>query len=99
MATLYVSEFGDLAIGRAQAMNFPPLRTQTVAIGGTSEKTALGFTENTRMVRVHTDAICSIMVGPLASVTAAATDPRMAADQTEYFGVRPGEGIAVITNT
>lgn len=97
MATLYVSEFGDLAIGRAQAMTLPPLRTQTVAISGTSAATALAFTENTRMVRVHTDVICSLAVG--TAPTATTSDLRLAADQTEYFGVKPGEKIAVITNT
>lgn len=96
MATLYVSEFGDLAIGRAQAMTLPPLRTQTVSISGTSAATALAFTENTRMVRVHTDAICSIAAG--TSPTATTSDPRLAADQTEYFGVKPGDKIAVISN-
>lgn len=97
MATLYVSEFGDLAIGRAQAMTLPSLRTQTVAISGTSAPTAQAFGENTRMVRVHTDAICSIAVG--TTPVATTSDLRMAADTTEYFGVKPGEKIAVITNT
>jgi len=97
MATLYVSEFGDLAIGRAQAMTLPPLRMQTVAIGASSETTAFAFTENTRMVRVHTDAICSIAAS--AAPTATTSDLRLAADQTEYFGVKPGDKIAVIANT
>ena len=97
MATLYVSEFGDIAIGRAQAMTLPPLASQTVAIGGTSAATTNAFGQNTRMIRVHTDAVCSIAVGP--SPTAVATAMRMAADTTEYFGVNPGDKIAVITNT
>lgn len=99
MGKLYVSEFGELAIGRAQAMALPPLRTQIVDYSGTSAKTTQAFGENTRMIRVHTDSICSIAVGPQATITATTTDQRMAADQTEYYGVSPGQGIAGITNT
>lgn len=97
MATLYVSEFGDLAMGRAQAMSMPPLASQTVAIGGASAATTNAFGPTTKMIRVHTDVICSIAIGP--APTAVATAMRMAADATEYFGVMPGDKIAVITNT
>lgn len=97
MPTLYVSEFGDLAMGRAQAGSLPPLASQTVAIGGTSAASTNAFGPNTRMIRVHTDAICSVAVGP--TPTAVATAMRMSADSTEFFGVTPGDKIAVISNT
>lgn len=101
MATLYVSEFGAIAPGGsggpAQVVCGPALASQTVAIGGSSTASASAFGNGTRLIRVHTDAVCSIAIG--TSPTAAATAMRMAADTTEYFGVNPGEKIAVITNT
>ena len=48
------------------------------------------------MIRVHCDAICSISIGN--SPVATTTNKRLAANQTEYFGVIPGQQIAVITN-
>jgi orotate phosphoribosyltransferase len=48
-------------------------------------------------VRVHTDAICSIAYG--ANPTATINSFRMNANTTEYFGVNPGDKIAVISNT
>lgn len=99
MATLYIAEFAALS-GTA---NFPvagafapPIAEQTVGISGSSAPSA-AFNTNTKFVRIHTDAICSIKFG--ASPTAAATNMRMAANQTEYFGVVPGQKVAVITNT
>jgi hypothetical protein len=55
------------------------------------------FDPRTKFIRVHTDAICSIAIG--VNPTAVATEMRMAANQTEYFGVGANSKIAVITNT
>lgn len=101
MATLYIAEFtaiggtGNFPIAGAQQ---PPGAEQTVAIGGASlQSNALNA--KTTLIRVHTDAICSIKVGtnPTATVTAA----RMAANQTEYFSIPEGAAykVAVISNT
>lgn len=100
MATLYVSEFAAIApggSGGAAQVAGAPLASQTVAIGASSAATTNGFGNGTRLIRVHTDAICSIAIGP--NPTAVATAMRMAAGATEYFSVTPGEKIAVITNT
>lgn len=75
----------------------PAVAEQTVAIGGASAQSA-AFNAATKIIRVHTDAICSIKVGG-TNPTATATTMRMAAGQVEYFGVAPGDKIAVITNT
>lgn len=93
MATVYVSEYGDI---RANAAFEPRVADQTVAIGAGSAQSA-AFNAATRFIRVHTDAICSIDIG--ANPTATATKSRLAAGQTEYFYVYPGHKIAVITNT
>lgn len=98
MATLYVSEFGRVGGSSiAQIVSGKPLASQTVAIGGTSAASSNGFSNGTGIIRVHTDAICSIAIG--TSPEAVTSAMRMAADQTEYFEVAPGDKIAVIANT
>lgn len=101
MAVLYITEFADLAtthgtVGQVSAQ--PPNAEQTVAIGATSTASS-AFANNTRFVRLHTDAICSVEFG--TSPTATATKARMSANQTEYYSVPAGLSwkVAVITNT
>lgn len=100
MTTLYISEYADLAKGPTKgdmpAPQEPRLAAQTVAIGGASLQSS-AFNANTRFVRIHTDAICSIKFG--SDPTAVNTEGRLAANATEYFGVVPGHKVAVITNT
>ena len=100
MATLYIAEYERMGVSsRGIAVPValgPPLAEQTVAIAGASAQSS-AFNASTKFIRVHTDAICSVLVG--SNPTAAATNQRMAADATEYFGVSSGDKIAVITNT
>lgn len=99
MAKLYITEFeqmpavvgGRVAVGRAPGVEQTP-----VAIGGASVQSA-AFGTRARFVRIHTDAICSIAFG--ANPTATTNSLRMAANQTEYFGVTVGDKVAVISNT
>jgi hypothetical protein len=74
----------------------PPIASQVVAIGGASAQST-AFNADTKLIGVHTDAICSIAIG--ANPTATADSRRLAANATEYFEVFPGHKIAVITNT
>jgi len=100
MATLYITEFAQAGLDALNnPMPFasaPPKATQTVAITVGSVASA-AFNPDTRLVRVHADAICSIEFG--AAPVAAATSARMSAGQTEYYSVRGGMKVAVITNT
>ena len=99
MPVLYVSEYISLPVVSGkfiQAGDEPAVATQTVPIGAGSLQ-SVAFNPNTRFVRVHTDAICSVLFG--ADPTATAASPRMAAGSTEFFGVKPGHKVAVITNT
>lgn len=105
MATVYIEEFSNVAeagnlvgpaLTTAQAAKFPSITGQTVAIGGASTQSN-AFSATTTLIRVSTDAICSILIG--SNPTAVTTRMRLAANQTEYFGVRPGDKIAVISNT
>ena len=102
MATLYIREYAtqglDTAGIRVAAGLEPPLADQTVAIGASSTASA-AFQTGTKFVRLHCDAICSILFG--TAPTALATSARMAANQTEFFAVPPGQSykVAVITNS
>ncbi len=99
MATLYIAEFSKLYTnpnGVGQMGVTPPLAQQTVAIGGSSLQSG-ALNAATTAVRLHADAICSVAFG--TDPTATATTARMAAGQTEYFGVAGGTKVAVITNS
>lgn len=101
MAKVYITEYARQAMdNRGQAINAPeepPVAVQVVAIGVEAKSSA--FNAKTTYVRIHADAICSILFG--VNPTADANSPRMAANQTEYFAFVPATGmkVSVITNT
>ena len=98
MAKLYISEYPMSATSYgSQAAQEPSIAEQTPVVIGAGSLQSAAFAETTRMVRLHTDAICSVKFG--ADPTATADSKRMAADATEYFVVSPGDKVAVITNT
>lgn len=97
MATLYVTEYRGLssqASEPAQAVHGAPTAEQAIAIPGT----AAALNTNTRIVRLHTDAICSVRISSVGAV-ATTSSARMIAGQTEYFGVVPGDVVTVVANT
>jgi hypothetical protein len=101
MATLYVAEFvagGGTANFPLAAAQTAPSAEQTVAIGGSSTQCTNAFKATTYIIRIHTDAICSIAWG--TNPTASSANMRLAANQTEYFAVPLGANykVAVITN-
>lgn len=100
MAVVYISEYAEAPNIKTGQMlpvgQEPSLAEQTVAIGVGSVQSA-AFNAKTKFVRLHTDAICSVKFG--SNPTATATTPRMAANSTEFFGVNPGDKVAIITNT
>lgn len=104
MATLYISEYSHVASVdsprgpngiAAQAPQEPALASQTVAITGSTTQSSL-FNKDTTLIRVHADAICSVEVS--TNPTATTASKRLAAGQTEYFGVKTGQRLAVISN-
>lgn len=95
MATLYITEYRDIE-GMNQVPMEAPLAEQTVSIG-MSAASSNPFGPNTTLVRLHTDAICSVLIG--TNPTATASSGRMAANQTEYRGVCPNLVVSVIVNT
>jgi hypothetical protein len=101
MSILYITEFnatGGTSNFTFQAAQETPVAEQTVSIGGGSVQSST-LNNNTTLVRLHTDAICSVKFG--ANPTALTTSMRLAANQTEYFSVNLSSGfkVAVISNT
>lgn len=96
MATLYITEYTAILDDRVQIPIEPPVVNQTVAIGASHAESA-AFSASTRVIRIHSDAICSVLIG--AAPVATTTDGRFAANQTEFRGVQPGMVLSVITNT
>lgn len=106
MAKLYITEYSQVgvdSVGRGQtAPQQPHLATQVVDFTAGAAASA-AFNNDTRLVRIHTDAICSYKFG--TAPTAATTDARMAAGQTEYHVVGTPSGgagglkVSAISNT
>jgi hypothetical protein len=73
---------------------------QSVPIGGASTNSN-AFDTNTTLIRVHADAICAINISanPTAIAAGSTGTTRMAASTTEYYGVKPGQFLAVISST
>lgn len=100
MAFLYITEFSGLDPGsgrNTQVASLPPLAQQKLAIGGETDSTALNV--RTKIVRLHTDAICHVAYAASGEATAAITGLRMSAEATEYFSVAGGGEISVIAGT
>jgi len=97
VATLYIREYQTIAspgpdfngmqAGLEPGVDQAPL----VFTGGVQQSVA--FAGTTRFVRLHTDSICSVLFG--TAPVAAVTNSRMAANQTEFFGVQAGASLKV----
>lgn len=98
MATVYISEFTIGTDAGTQVARKPSITKQTVAITGATVQSS-PFSGDTKLIRVHVDAICSVAISSVATAIATTSSMRMAADQTEYFEVSPGHCLAVIANT
>lgn len=89
MAVLDISEYAELACDvnghMIEAGLEPALTVQQVTVDVSSAQSAQ-FNAKTRVVRVHTDVPCRILFGADPTVTEN-NGKRLAAGQTEYFGV------------
>lgn len=94
MAAAYIAEVQTIRVG-GPALECPLIKEQVVAIAA-SHNESVPFTDNTAFIRINCDAICSIKIGK--SAVATTSNMRLAANQTEYFGVHPGDVISVIQN-
>lgn len=97
-ANAYITEFSILTAtasggGSAQAASLPPLAEQKVDFsGGAASAAAVG--NQTKYIRIHCDAACSIRVGG----TATTSFMRIPLDGVEYFGIQPGAVVSVIAS-
>jgi hypothetical protein len=102
MATLYITEFTSIAFPGPEPHGFQaplePGADQPPLTIGVQVQSAT-FAATTRVVRVHCDSVCSIAFG--TNPTATTSSRRLAANQTEYFGVSPNAGLklSVVQNT
>lgn len=105
MATLDITEYDRLArdaLGNVILVGQEPCQTNQQLTIGAGSVASSAFGNNTKFVRLHTDATCRISfstANPGTNPVAATTTQRMAANSTEYFGVLPGWKVAVITST
>lgn len=112
MSQLTIAESDNLvslANNSGQAMMLPPKAEQVLAISGAPAQsqpfgagwsTPLPANRQILFIRVNTDTACCIVAGdPAGNPTAATTNMRLAANQTEYFGVHQGDVLSVIQTT
>ena len=96
MAKLYITEFSalpiDLNLATPQLAKLPGLADQVVTYSSSTQSAA--FSGSTRFIRIHTDSDCHIQVS--INPTASSGNAKLIAGQTEYFGVSPGDKLAVI---
>jgi hypothetical protein len=99
MAFLYIWEFSEVLVlsDKLMAANAPGILQQAPVAIGASAASSQPFTGATKFIRVNTDSICSIVIGP-SPQTATASNARMSAGSTEYFAVAPSHVLSVITN-
>lgn len=97
MSTLYITELNTPVLDTS-VINQPEVASQTVTVSGVTAVSA-AFQQQTNVIRIQCDGICSIKVG--AAPTATTGNMRMVAGQTEYFHIPQGSNlkIAAITNT
>lgn len=109
MAQFHISEYNaihrvnvgdDPAIGdgEAQVVKEPSITKQAFAF--TSSTQSAAFNDSTRVIRISnaTDAICFFEVGVNPTATEDST-PLGSNASVEYFGVNPGDKIAVYDGT
>lgn len=97
MAVMYIREYSNQNNeGRGYLLNVglePARASQNVTFSTTTASAAFGA--DTHYIRLSSDTACHFDFG--SSPTATTNDTRMAADSPEYFAVRPGQKVAMVT--
>lgn len=73
------------------------IQQAVLTLTGASQQSA-AFGPKTSFIRVHNSGIMNFNIGPNPTAVIQSTG-RQPADRTEYFGVTPGDKIAVIIDT
>lgn len=97
MGTVNISEYSNTTFGMpgngTDIPSTPEVASSNVTSSGTSAQSS-AFNDVTKIIRVTTDTTVRVTFG--ADPTATATDIRIKADTVSFFGVVPGQKIAVI---
>lgn len=102
MASLYITEYKRLGRDSLENGNVAPeevpVAEQKLTFTGTAAASN-AFHKETSVIRIHTDAICSLVFG--STPVADATNQRLIAGQTQFHAVKPGSDLKVsaITNS
>lgn len=98
MAQIWVTEYGGFASGPLQVAQTPKINRYVIAISGTASVSTIAFDPATNYVRLNTDAGCHVTFVTSTGATLASTlDSRLPADNTEYFGVKSGMYVSVVS--
>lgn len=101
MATLWITEFENLAGsfngGPAQAGLMPAVTVQAINLSSAASSTSAALNTDTRLVRCAADAKCHITFST-GSPTATTGDTPLFANTWDYFGVKAGQSVAVISS-
>lgn len=105
MATAYIREYADIAhtfSKTVQAGAEPGIADQTISTSGASAASN-AFNANTRLIAISTPAAqavaCLFSATPGATPTALVTSLRLPANSLFFFGVKPGDKVALIDVT
>ena len=105
MATAYIREYADIAHTYSKVLQAgaePGVADQTITTSGTTAASA-AFNVNTRLIAISTPAAqavaCLFSGSPGATPTALVTSLRLPANSIVFFGVRPGDKVALIDVT
>lgn len=103
MARLFIREYSTFAVdpNSGQAVGKEPGFDQPPVSIGASPVSSNAFQPSTKLIRLHTDSICSLVFGTPGgpnSPVATTNNARWAANQTEYLFVNAGDAVSVISN-
>ena len=101
MATAYIREYADVAVTYAkylQAGAEPGLADQTVTTSASSAQSS-AFNANTQFIAISTPAAQAVACLFGANPTALVTSLRLPANSIVFFGVKPGQKVALIDVT
>lgn len=101
MATAYIREYADIGVTYSkyvQAGAEPGTADQTISTSGSSTPSN-AFDANTRLIAISTPSGGAVCCAFGAAPVAATTNLRLPANSIFFFGVRPGDKVALIDVT
>lgn len=101
MATAYIREYASLATGVSGGVQAPledGMADQTVSTSGASAQSS-AFNVSTRFVAISTPAAQAVCAKFGSNPTATTSHLRLPANGIYFFGVKPGQKVALIDVT